>query len=524
MAKGITHLWYIAIFVISLLSCAILFLGFPYAVIHQDTGSYWDLYHSFHFWSANNNDWARTPVYSGIIAIAFLFPQPALFILWCNAVFFALGITGIAWMTTALFHSKKAGAFCAIIVLCMEIFFLHSFTYTLLILTDPLYADLVLIGSMLILGGWLRHRTIPLWIGFFCLGIAALLRPVGICLFPVWIGFLIFLWMYERKKRDSFSSGRSFGIAIILLLLPTLLWTTRNGIVYGHARVSAFGGRNLLPHVLSLVQDDDVLFPDAEENRAFIDYLHTFGQTFGTDEDIYRWGGSDNMPNMFTRFLPLTPVYAEKKGVIMGMDYAQAMFEMDALTTHLAIRIIALHPIAYLQLVAHHLFLILKEPIYTLADDPHAWYLMRMRPPLPQDTVQSFYPPDGAIDALDGNRIVSGWMTHTLQSPFITMLRTGIFMILPFVYDVLVLLSLFFLWYPLRVFSTSSFAFRPALIVLLCLLFTALSHYLLTAMVEGGNERYALPGEIGLHLCVLLSIVMVWKWLLGSIPLRTKYS
>jgi hypothetical protein len=55
------------------------------------------------------------------------------------------------------------------------------------------------------------------------------------------------------------------------------------------------------------------------------------------------------------------------------------------------------------------------------------------------------------------------------------------------------------------------FSLFYASVITIMLIVTALSNYLLTAMTEAAVDRYALPGETGLHIALLLALLVAFS-------------
>ncbi len=508
------RLWYVGVFVASLVCCLLFSLGFPYAVTTPDTFTYYWLFRDFHLWSANSMDWIRTIPFAFVLGSATHFPEPHSAVLLFHFFLFAIGITSVAWMCAAALQSVPKGALCALVLVTIEVCLMQTFFFNFFLMSDVMYAHLILIGSMLILGGWVRRKRRPILTGFFALGIAAFTRPIGIGLFPVWIVFgYFFLFQRHNSATKNPLSAMSFLLCISFFLGPDLLWATRNLLVYSHFKLTAFTTPNLLPHVLSLVDEDDKVFTDPIRNHAFIGHLRAFRETFHPDHpEIYRFGGNDTLPNPLARLLMETPTY-QKDHTQHWDSYAvsQSYFELDAVGIPLALRIIIAHPREYFLMTMGIYQQLLTSHPYPFPSDTLAWYraTMKLQSSMPGE-LTLFFPPNGTIDASRSSPQVLRFLDHFYHSAFMHRLIDIKVQWFPLLVYAVILLSILFFLMPKKLMSIFPKKSHELCIIILMLTLTALSQYLLTAAVEEPVDRYSLPGNMGLHLSLILGGCLIF--------------
>lgn len=439
------------------------------------------------------------------------FPEPSVAIYWFHSLLFAASITCSGWMLAALLGSIRKGVAIACILLCVEVLSMHIIFYNLFMLSDAMYTHLMLIGTTVILGGWMRHKISAVWIGYLALGLAAFTRPVGIILFPVWTLFALWLWLSSRKEKGMrWNSPWTLLLCIFFLIGPVVGWAGRNGIVYGYTRETAFGARNLLPHVLFLVEKDDRLLDDPVRNQVLIEHIDAFGKVLGTHEDTYRWQRTDTMPNIFDILFSYLPPHADSAPIGSPLRIVRDAFQLDSYATAIAVRIIAQHPLEYAAYVWSEYCSLLYPTLTFMQSDTIAWYAEGINL-CQSDAKTAFFPPAGAIQT---ERIspAMGSIVRTIAfaSPFRflrSFMAEGIF----YTVHAVLLLCLFFLWkHPQRIVRSLPFSARNMSVVLVMLIVTALSSYLFTAMLEEAYERYSLPGETELHLYALLCSIIVF--------------
>jgi hypothetical protein len=511
MIRITEHLWYIALFAAALLCCFLFSYAYPYGMIQSDTDSYLSLYQGFHWWSANENDWARTIPFAMLLGFVTHFSQPTVVVYWIHSLLFSIGIVCAAWMMAGLFHSDRKGVLFGCVLLLCEVLSMHAFAYNIFLLSDPMYAHMLLIGSTLILGGWMRGIITPIAVGYAVLGLAIFTRPVGLSLLPVWILFAICLWITARRTQALHFQTKHLALCIALLISPIVLWAARNAVVYGYFRETAFGSRNLLPHVLSLVHDDDVLIENAAENKTFITHIHDFGAVFGTDEDTYRWAGDSRSGNIFTLLADFLPVDPQVATLTPTEKYVRDAFRVDTFGTQIALRIIARHPLQYAALVFYHYRILLQPQTFPLRGDTGDWYTQQIQDQ-PIANRLLYCPPAGTINV---SRI-SPTMTTVVQSivggNFLELLRIEAGFAMKYILHGLLFCCLFFVWKRPTVLQTClPFSLFYASVITIMLIVTALSNYLLTAMTEAAVDRYALPGETGLHIALLLALLVAFS-------------
>lgn len=472
-----------------------------------DTASYLEFFQTFHLWKGAAIQWARTPPFPFVLGIASYFPEPTAAIYWFHSLLFSAGITSLSWMMAGLFQSAKKGILFGCTLLLMEVLTMHSFAYNLFLLSDPLYIWLILIGSTMILGGWIWQRSVLVCVGFFLLGMAVLTRPAGLSLFPLWILFAVLLGGRTPRNAAPVYTMRMSALCIALLLAPTALWSAHNAVLYGNFRMTAFGARNLLPHVLFLVGDNDQLLDDPVQNKQFIDHIRAFGQTFGTNEDTYRWQQSDAMPNIFSTLTSF--LHPGTTGLQSEAAYVRETFALDRFATRIATRIILLHPVGYAQMVRDNYYALVSPALIAIdAKKDTADFYKETITGVVEIVRTTFFPPSGTIDPARISPLMTTVVRQTALSPQLLSLRSGMRTFFPAFVHILLILSFVFAWRRPRTLENSlPFSLQKSSVIIVMLLGTSLSNYLFSSLLEESVERYGLPGETGLHAGLLLGMV-----------------
>lgn len=497
------------IMAISLFFGYLLSRAYPYGIPHADTGTYLEFGQTFSFFHANPGDWIRTPPFPLLLRFSLFTHEPTFTVLWFYLLLFTGNIALTFWFFLGIFPSRILSFVVTSVALIFEVSLMRTFYYSIQILADPLLAHFVLTGSLLALGGWIRRSPLALLVGAAFLGLAAFTKPVGIVLFPLWIPF--YIW----AVRDNGKSHTLTVLCIALLLGPTLLWSGRNTVLYGYFQPTAFGGRNLLPRVLPLLEDTDTILSDPQKNSAFIEEVRAVERTVGTEYNHYAWGVVPNRIGYWGILDTLTEQYREtgESLATLGMRWNAGMldgrfFAIDSLTIRTALRIIAYHPWEYLNMVTRDYWTLFKMRhrilgiSYQLQAPPQETY--QWIPRLQESMRKKLYPPSGLSDADH----ISPRARAILSSLVLTLPPASTNSLFSFasLTHALFLGSLVVLFRQRH--RKNPVPFHAALSIVMLFL-TAASHYALTSATELPLERYALPGEMGLNLIILLATFLL---------------
>lgn len=461
-------------------------LCFPYGVLSWDTAGYYLAAGGFRLFAASAQDGERTIPYGIVLHAAQLFREPSIAIFWMNALLYGLNIVLVFLLGKRLFASTLAGWLLAGFLLWNELSIIRTVLSNVHMLSDPFYSNILLLGTLLVLIGWLARQTPVSIIGCIVLGIAILTRPVGMVLIPMWVIF-IFLTQRGRWKLCT--------VSLMLLLVPFLSMSLRNAMLYGQFKTTATAGHNVLSRVLPLLQDTDQVLPDQALNTGFIRAVRDGERAFGTDFNSYAWGHSAEVPGPFFYLSATLP----------STGTTRDQFTLDSLSLAVAKRIILKHPSAYITMTLQGYHQLSRIPSFRNMSAPES--LLAYAQEIYKHGLTSadfirlpLYPPDGTLPL---ERL-------TLQAA----VRLSALFSLPGEGLFAFLWSTTLLWVALHlcVIAAASYCllgkkrYRAICAMIVILFMTAALQYLLTSAVELPLERYALPGELALHLAGFLCI------------------
>lgn len=503
---------------------------FPYAAIAGDTMTYYEATENFHVFGFNFSDWSRTPPFGLLLHVLVRMPHPDAAFFWLNGGLFVLVFLLVYMVAAWLFRSGFRAWLLTVCLFLVEMAIIQPLLYAAAIMSDVLYAQLLLVGCLLALIGWLKRRTGVLCIGYAALGIACFTRPVGLSLLPL---LMLFAVITTIATQEGIGPKRRRILCLWLLFFlfaPTFAWSAHNAVLYGQFKTTAYAAPNLLPRVLPLLKDTDTVLRDPEQNKAFIASVRATERVFGREYNDYAWAGNTAAPGVLPYLRTLTETYARTAGNPMGKDWTLAYFETDTIGMKAATAIILQHPLAYLHMVARDYAGLFPSPISwtalrtgeSLTQRASSQYASVMQS-YPKSTLRLLYPPGGALDAtrISSSRAqtfasLASFPGHALIA---TIFLSKVGCVLA---HLLFLFCIVFLLFRRRL---AAFVVPPQrsveLAVVSCFLFlAAASQYLLTSAVELPLERYALPGGIAWHLSVLLGITLVCR--IAWAAVRTK--
>lgn len=477
------HLW---IYNLSIFFCILLLQAFPYGIPYPDTGSFLANASTFGLFTPNGNDWARTIPFEALLKVSLLFKNPTHFVTLIHCSLFIITLNLVLWSIRPLFRSLWTPLIITTALLMTEVSLMRVFFYNVILLADAPYAHLVLIGALLVLGSWLRQKPTPLYLGFFILGLAWFVKPVGLALLPSWGLFAIFgtgsntlKWPHIWWKHATLS--------LLLFLAPTLLWSTRNAIVYGSFHSSAMSGFQALAGVLPFVEDGDTLLKDSEKNEQFMKALRTFEKQFGIEFNTYLYQDTKEAPNLFRTLAYLLPPKNPDANPPTG-------FSMNTTYWVLVMRIGLAHPLPVLSHIFEN-YLHLFQLFTILPQNPSGTYKEQLSS-LSEEHRKLLYPPDGSFEPSTIDMQSFQFLQSFNTSPLLSM--NIIFHGLLFIYSLSALVCCYSpTKYNVNLLHISTF--------ILMLLSITLFHNLAAAIAGPPIERYMLPGEMPLRLAILLT-------------------
>lgn len=176
----------------------------------------------------------RSPGYPFFLALLH-----ALFGSWLSALFVQAAVVSVApALLYVLFRSyHERAAFWGSIVFAVEP--IHLFL-SVSFLSDALYVCLFLLSLVLLEQG-VRHESRHYFVmSGLVLGISIMVRPIGIFLPILYIGYM---FLGNRFSRQGIASVAIFGISCLIIVFP---WMLRNHANFGSWNISSVGSANLM--------------------------------------------------------------------------------------------------------------------------------------------------------------------------------------------------------------------------------------------------------------------------------------
>ncbi|HVW67254.1 MAG TPA: hypothetical protein VHA78_06045 [Candidatus Peribacteraceae bacterium] len=474
---------------------------FPFAVVTSDTPWYLSVVSPFHLWAPNYFEWLRMPLIGWVFRAAAVFPQPGTVVFCFNALLFTLSATAVYWFARVLLRSLWKGVLFASLFIMTEAVCMHSFFSTLQVSADSSFGSLILIGMLLIAGGWLRGGRPALFAGYALVGLAAFERPFGICLFILLLP-VAFLPPRTGSSPPWTLRLRHASICIALLTLPLLLWSARNAVVYGTFEPTAATGRYLLAKVAPLIESGDVILPNAADNRLFvaaaISFRHTKGTTYNRFMTSYLTA-DENPYIILYRADGATPPFVFND---------ELLFAHNGAATRAAQRIIALHPAAYAAMVVRDYVTLTGRSLQLAIPSSIATYYVNVlshEQPHITPALRMFLPPDGRIYVTDADVGVYGAFMRLLlpllmsSDTFYGQSLLGV--VLPHLLLLLALAS-----YVIARFFRRGTRYIDRYVCIIFLLSGMVTLDLFAMAMEEVETRYGSAGDLLLHVAVLAAL------------------
>lgn len=497
-------------FLLGVAVTVLLRIAYPHGFIAPDTREYWQVALSLKNPSMGLMDQVRGPGLGLLMLIAAQTAEPGGFILVCNALLLSLGLALTAWVATLLLQSARAGFFCALLLLCVDILVGEPFFYTTFVLSDSAAAGLLFAGLLLVMGGWIHSSKWLMFAGCVLLGLSEIVRSMFLIPFFGTIGILLIFWSAKKPRSWLWLLSCLCG-----LLLPIMGWNVRNAVIFGKAEPNFYVHMHLLTQAEKLWGPQDIIFPDPEVNAAFWKMLET-----GVLPPEYK--GPPIFPSTYSPWnmvLPFissqVPLY-KSEGWKTGTEAIRAEYQRQFLDIckSISIRTILHHPRRYVLHVLQ--FFVLQF------HHEESNYLLESALPSSRHAYERIAN-DRVIDPalkkifMGGTPwVVSDWSQRAAAVLYLLMI--GLRMPLPYYEQIFFTLSHASLVFGcLLVWSGRTRRFvqmeedgRLAGIVLIVLYATAAVHYLAIALMTAVvDSRYGTPGVYPLRLSILLTLFIL---------------
>ena len=508
-APRLRLLAYFLVFCASILVCMVLWRVYPYGFIYPDSAGYLSSTLEFHLWEPGFYEAERTPLVGIVFWMALHSRESTVWVYWFNALCFSLTITLVCRLGMLLWKDIRAGIALGLSALAAEVWAMNVLMAQTAVLSDPMYINALLMGSLLSLCGIIGGTKTERVAGALLLGVASLIRPL---LVPLLLWSPFFAIAYRRTWKTS-------ALLLALLLLPTLLWSARNQIVYRSFAPSGLVGVHIMTHIQTLIRPEDRVFDDPTVNRDFHETIRTLKLPPGHEAADPMGSPQGSLSNaMLAFYTSLTPRFIAKHGQVMPGDESQLVFEMSRISTAVAWKVIRLHPLAYLAQVweeyQHYYDGKGLVPIITVfSEAPQLAYrtLFTENNAEKNPTFLRFYPPHGTRNAYETDMFALRLLrARSIRDPLDRIYGRFLRQI-SLAANLAGLTGLLLLMFPgrLRKILPPSLEPRSVGLVLLMLFLNTALHYLLQSAVSHlADLRYALTGKTSLHL-----LLIAWSFL-----------
>lgn len=530
---------YLAVFALNMCIGYLFSLAYPLGILNLEEPSYWGPVNEFGFLRRNGSDWIRTPVFGSILKASTIFPEPTVALFWLNMTLLSLAMALVAVLGTELFKSRKTGALLGVSLIIFEVLAMHLYFETVQVCADALFADLILIGAVSTLTGCLKRSPAFYMSGFLALGLSASTKPIGIIFFFIFIPLAVVTALYELKFRRYRAVAVAI-VSVVLLTGPVSIWTIRNHIVYGYAKLVGSGGFALFQATIPLLTDTDKIFDDWNVNREFIASVRKFEKIrkIVHPKNPTPWERVNN----YEEWIPMVPngvpgpfefVADMTKGQFthpgsVPWGNTQHMFAIEQEFRRISLRIMQHHPFSYFKVVLRE-YLDLFSP---MANEPAAYDSFRMDP-VESYTDKSigltnkglFKNERGLPDGSRANRTV-GKAFGNFRMSFPLGFLVYCFKAIEAIVVHLIVLSSLCVYLKSWNKKSSLYGSQDLRRICTCIIFLfaiAAVHNLAAALVIIGKLRYVIACDAVVHLMVLIALFAcirpAWKWMLSVLPL-----
>lgn len=189
------------------------------------------------------------------------------------AQFILVGISAVCIYLLGLrFWSKWIGCVAAILYVCNPLVVLYSFAT----MAETLF-NTIFFGALVVLTSDRASRW-HFFAGGLLLGVATLVRPMGMYLLPVFFIWIALQHWKDWRKAAQYALIMSLGV--LLLVAP---WMMRNQVQFGHAALSTIGPYDMLIYNIPEFIYHSKGIP-ADETRSKV--YETFGLTPTVSDDL----------------------------------------------------------------------------------------------------------------------------------------------------------------------------------------------------------------------------------------------
>lgn len=524
----------------SLLLGWVLFLAYPQTIVTGETSTYWGIAQGFRLFAPNAGDWWRHIPYGAVLTLVSKCANPSAAIYWVNTTLFSLNVGLVFLLGARLFSSARSGiglaiSFLAFEFLSMRIFFMH-----LCATADPIFAESICLGVLLILIAWLGGRPKLFVLAYALLGMAIFIKPAGLSYFFVWISFAV-LSIWLRPTRPPWRHGTIIA-AIILLVTPHFAWASRNFFIYGYPKGAASGGFSLLQRVLPLLQSGDEVLADPERNAAFISIAKEC-KSYNFDNRIW----NKNIPlcvrrsYLYNQYFPYSEQPVSPFDFLAGIEEpnlkkrlalygnSNRMFLLDKQSKAIALEIINQHPIDYFNLVAFEYVAMFSpqatQPMYweSIQADPRIVYATDEIDKINTDD-HGLYPGGTQPDIRNRNKLMAAALGDLCNGSFTKGLLNIYYDNQCWLVHIIFIASLcLFALAKLRWKRLSNYEFVQRLsVVTMALFLTTWAYYLTVALIQVAHRRYVIAGgDQELHIMFLIVLVQCCRWFQSTVLFQT---
>lgn len=488
---------------------------YPYGYALSDTGTY--AYQSTvlsltEFFYA---DTIRPPLFAVLFKAAFLTDEPAVTVVLIHGFLFVMNCVLVAVLSGELLRSWWKGLCVGLLFLATEAFVMRMLFFSVMLLSDTLYAHFAFAGSLLVAFELSRAERTGIGIlGFFLLGLSCLVRPIGIAFLALWIPVLVIFIIRTSRERSLFSVRTLwYCTALVLLIAPPSFWYVRNGIVGGQWHGYSQKGLHLLFKTQELIDADTVFVDDPTWNQELLEQVWKLRAAKTVNTEIVR----SVMRQVYDAEQRAEAPPPSSNGQIVA---SQNLSDMDIIASRLARRIIVAHPASYLGVVLRD-YVNLLSPKWMFFME----YLQYKENPGERydllndvDPVQlAMLYPKGRPKVFEYNRnIAHGLWRYCCDNPVRRMMVSSWYAV-PVFLHIAVLMSAVIGFvcasYTDAKMTTRSAVARFSFVVL----YSALFHAFVTSLAIPSESRFALPGNMLIHLGVLFLFVICLSYTYGRI-------
>jgi hypothetical protein len=500
----------------------LLSLAYPQGIITIETQGYWWVADRFRWFSANKWDWIHTIPYGLVLTICSKFKNPTNAIYWLNTGLFSLNIGLVYLLGRALYMKRLAGFGLSLCLLLFEFFSMRIFFVHLHATADPFVGELVFMGVLLALLGWLWCLPLPFIAAYAIFGLAAFTKPACMSLFPVWIIFAALTWLSQPGRLSH--KCATILLSVFLLVFPVVFWTARNYFIYGFLKLQE-SGSFFLKAALPFLDEKDQVFPDKRRNAEFIAAVNESTQRNMSSQDF------KGTPGCFIRLHNYEQYFFTGTGVTgpfdflaglkqpsqearWNMAYSQSprMYAIDAEAGRIAFCIIKTHPLPYLgRVLQEYTFMFSpKELVPNLSEtyqsDPDIAYETHVTWRVCKDG--RLYPgrsrPDANLSNRDWAKALGGFCGRSAMQSFL-----GFYYANQLAISHLIFAGALVTFIRARLNSSKTPSLTEAekvAIVLIMLFLTTAFNYAVVGLCEVARFRYGLIGDLELHLLLLIAL------------------